>query len=190
MSKQFYILLLCSIVFLPSYGQITDKKIVQQEWNNNHFTSDKVLWENIENMEELVEIQAVFERGDLASLSTYEENLTVFIPMDNALEKLKRKDRKAFLEKTTSTELKDMWKEYIVPGRLDWYAIKRNIENRNGASIFIRTLGKNQLEFILRNGEIYIRDTIGNEAKWVKGDFYHAHGFFHFIDALLFYDIP
>ena len=79
-----------------------------------------------------------------------EENLTIFVPLDTALEKISRKERKAFLESTPKSELKAIWQEYIIPGRLDEYAIIRNIENQGGNSIFVRTLGKHQMEFLLR----------------------------------------
>lgn len=190
MIKYKYILIFISVFSLSTYAQKSNNdKVVQQEWKDSSFSSDKNLMVNIKGVKEIEQILTVFEKGDLDRLSVGEENLTVFIPLDSALDKMKRRDRKAFLENTSKSELIAMWKEYIVPGRLDEYAVKRNIENQGGNSIFVRTLGNNQLEFLLRNQEVYVRDVYGNEAKWVKGNFYHSHGFFHFIDSLLFYDV-
>jgi len=188
--KYVYILLFMSLIPFATYAQQLEKDqmVVEGEWKGSHFSSNKTLMENIKTMEEISQILSVFEKGELEALGVSKENLTVFVPLDVALEKMSRKERKAFLESTPKSELKAMWEEYIVPGRLDEYAIIRNIENQGGQSILVRTLGKNQLEFFLKNGEVYLRDVYGNEAKWVKGDFYHKHGFFHFIDSLLFYE--
>ena len=190
MIKRLYIIVICSIIALPIYAQKpnTDKTVVQQEWGVNKFSSDKTLMENISDVEELKDMLVVFTKGDLATLSESEENLTIFLPMDVALENMRRKERKAFLEKTPKRELLEMWKEYIVPGRIDEHSIKSNIANKNGASVFVRTLGNNQLEFKLKNGEVYIKDAEGHEAKWIKGNFYYSNGFFHFIDGLLNYN--
>lgn len=190
MIKYNYILIFISVLSLSTYAQSNDKNtIVKQEWEETQFRSDKTLLENVKGMKEIDQMLAVFEKGDLDELSVSEKNLTIFIPLDFALDNLNRKDRKAFLENTPKSELVTMWKEYIVPGRMDEYSIKRNIENQGNNSIFVRTLGNNQLEFLLKNGEVYVRDVHGNEAKWVKGDFYHKNGFFHFIDSLLYYNV-
>lgn len=190
MIKKISILLLISVVTFPVYAQKKDKDeiVVEQDWKENHFTSDHTLLENIKDMEEVEQMLSVLVKGDIEELSKSEESLSIFIPLDIALGKLSRKERKAFLEKTPKSELKQMWKEYIIPGRLDAYAIKRNIENKNAGSIFVRTLGSNQLEFTLKDDNVFVRDVHGNEAKLVKGDFYHNHGFFHFIDGLLYLD--
>lgn len=190
MIKKIGILLLVSIVTLPVYAQKKDKNeiVIEQDWKENHFTSNQTLMENIKEVEEVKQMMSVLIKGAIDELSTSEESLSIFIPLDIALDKMSRKERKAFLENTSKSELNQMWKEYIIPGRLDEYAIKRNIENKNAGSIFVRTLGSNQLEFVLKNDEVYVRDVYGNEAKLVKGDFYHNHGFFHFIDNLLYFD--
>ena len=195
MMKYVYILMFMGLLPYATYAQksgedkiIVKRVVVEREWKDSHFSSNKTLMENINEMEEVSQILAVFEKGELEALSVSEKNLTIFVPLDIALEKLSRKERKAFLENTSKSELKAMWQEYIVPGRLDEYAIIRNIENQGGKSIFVRTLGKNELEFFLKNKEVHLRDVYGNEAKWVKGDFYHKHGFFHFIDSFLFYE--
>ncbi|HLS11394.1 MAG TPA: fasciclin domain-containing protein [Flavobacteriaceae bacterium] len=189
MIKYKYILIFISVFSLSTYAQnANNDKAVQQEWRGTHFSSDKSLMGNIKEVKEIEQILTVFEKGNLEELSVAEENLTIFIPLDSALEKMKRRERKAFLENTPKSELIAMWKEYIVPGRIDEHAIKRNIENREGNSIFVRTLGNNQLEFLLKNQEVYVRDAYGKEAKLVKGNFYHNHGFFHFIDNLLYYE--
>ena len=190
MMKYKYVLIFMCVFSFSTYAQKSNDKelVVEQEWGESHFSSNKTLMENIKGMKEVDQIVAVLKKGDLDELSVSEENLTIFIPLDFALEKMKRRDRKTFLENTPKSELVAMWKEYIIPGRLDEYSIKRNIEIQGDNSIFVRTLGVNQLEFILKNGEVYVRDVYGNEAKWVKGDFYHKNGFFHFIDSLLYYD--
>lgn len=190
MIKKINILLLLSVIAFPVYAQKTVKEaiVLEQEWKENHFTSDKTLMENIKDMEEVNQMLSVFMKGGIEEFSASEENLTVFIPLDIALDKMTRKERKVFLENTPKSELEQLWKEYIIPGRLDAYAIKRNIENKNTGSIFVRTLGSNQLEFFLKNNDVFIRDVYGNEAKLVEGDFYHKHGFFHFIDGLLYFE--
>lgn len=190
MIKYNYILIfMCLFTFSISAQNPVDKEIIiEQEWGESHFRSDNSLMENIQEMKEIDQILTIFKKGNVDQLSKEEENLSIFIPLDSALDKMKRKDRKALLENTPKSELIAMWKEYIVPGRLDEYTIKRNIENQGDNSIFVRTLGENQLEFLLKNGEVYVRDIYGNEAKWVKGDFYHKNGFFHFIDGLLYYN--
>lgn len=185
--------MLISVFAFPVYAQKTDKEekddiVIEQDWKESHFTSNQTLIENIKDMEEVKQMMRVFIKGAIEELSTSEESLSILIPLDMALDKMSRKERKAFLENTPNSELKQMWKEYMIPGRLDVYAIKRNIENKNGSSISVRTLGSNQLEFMLKNNEIFVQDVYGNEAKLVKGDFYHKHGFFHFIDGLLYFD--
>lgn len=190
MMKYVYILIFMGVMPFVTNAQQSGKDdiVVEGEWKDSHFSSNKTLMENIIAMEEISQILAVFEKGELEALSVSEENLTIFVPLDTALEKMSRKERKAFLESTPKSELKAIWQEYIIPGRLDEYAIIRNIENQGGNSIFVRTLGKHQMEFFLKNKEVHLRDVYGNEAKWVKGDFYHKHGFFHFIDSVLFYE--
>lgn len=189
MIKKIGILILTSVLTLSVYAQKNAEEVViEQKWQENHFRSDQSLLENLQDVKEMEQMLTVLLKGSIEALSTEEENLSVFLPLDIALEDLSRKQRKAFLEHSSKTELQQMWKEYIVPGHLDEHAIKRHIENKNGASIFVRTLGKNSLEFILKDGDIFIRDVYGNEAKWVKGDFYYTQGYFHFIDNLLFYE--
>src|SRR5690625_7395396 len=102
--------------------------------------------ENIKEVKEIEQILTVFEKGNLEELSVAEENLTIYKPLDSALEKMKRRERKAFLENTPKSELIAMWKEYIVPGRIDEHAIKRNREHGEGYSLFVSTLGNHQLE--------------------------------------------
>lgn len=188
MIKAIKILLLSCIMALPIYAQNTqiEAEVVQQVWNENHFISNQTLVENIKDMAELKQMHEVLIKGYIEELSMSQENLSVFIPLDLAFANMKRKEKNNFLNKTSSEELKIGWKEYIVPGRLDYHATKRNLENKNIGAIFVRTLGSNQLEFILKDDDILIRDVYGNEAKWVKGDFYYANGLFHFIDNLLF----
>lgn len=188
MIKAIKILLLSCMMTLPIYAQTSEigPKVMKQAWNENHFTSNQTLVENIKDMSELKQMHAVLIKGYIEELSMSQESLSVFIPLDLAFANMKRKEKNNFLKKTSSEELKLGWKEYIVPGRLDYHSIKRNLENKKIGSIFVRTLGSNQLEFILKDGDILIRDVYGNEAKWVKGDFYYANGLFHFIDNLLF----
>lgn len=190
MIKKLSILLLLSVLSFHVNAQEKEKEevVLEQDWKENHFSSDKTLIEDIKDMEEVKQMMSVLVKGGLDELSVSEESLSIFIPLDDALTKMTRKERKAFLENTPKSELNQMWKEYIIPGRLDEYAIKRNIENKNAGSILVRTLGSNQLEFILKNDEVYVRDVYGNEAKLVKGDFYHKNGFFHFIDGLLYFN--
>lgn len=190
MKKFAYIIVFIGLMPFTTFAQQLEKDriVVEGEWKDAQFSSDKTLMENIKAMEDISQILSVFEKGELEALSVSEENLTIFVPLDIALEKMSRKERKAFIESSPRSELKAMWQEYIIPGRLDEYAITRNIENQGGKSIFVRTLGKKQMEFFLKNEEVYLRDVYGNEAKWVKGDFYHKYGFFHFIDSILFYE--
>lgn len=188
MKKCMSLFLLGVLIGFPMYAQDSHSasQPVEQVWNANSFSSEKSLLENIKEVEELEELLELIIKGDMQALSLSEEKLSVFIPLDSALDKMKRKQRTAFLNKTTAADLKEYWKEYIVPGRLDLYSIKRNIENNNGNPVYIRTLGEKQLEFALKEDALVLRDLHGNEAKLVKGDFYYSQGFFHFIDKLLY----
>lgn len=190
MIKQIYISLLFIFIAVSAKAQLSveTSKVVEKEWQGHTFSSDQFLLDNLENFNSVEEMITVFKKGELAFLSNNQQNVTVFLPMDSALESMKRREKKKFLEQVSSSDLKNLWKEYIIPGRIDSHSIRRNIENKNGSPIFVRTLGNHQLEFFLKNDELYLKDYQGNESKWIEGDFYFKNGFFHFIDQLLYYE--
>src|SRR5690625_6987110 len=101
MIKYKYILIFISVFSLSTYAQnANNDKGVQQEWRGTHFSSDKSLMGNIKEVKEIEQILTVFAKGNLEELCVAEENHTIFITLDSALEKMKRRERKAFLENT------------------------------------------------------------------------------------------
>lgn len=185
MIKEIKLLLFSCLLAIPIYAQnsTSEIKVVEQVWNKNKFSSDKALLDNIEAIPELEKMLELLIKADIESLSESQARLSFFIPLDSSLDKMKPKARRAFFKNTSKEELNAILKNSIVPARLDSYSIKRNIENNNQLPIIVNTLGNNTLEFALVNNQLVLRDSNGNQAKWIKGDFYYKNGLFHFIEV-------
>jgi hypothetical protein len=85
----------------------------------------------------------------------------------------------------TSNQLEGFFRLYVVPGRLDSYALKTAIE-KNGGPIRLKTVGNEDLGVKEINGELVLFDSNNNVATITSANFYHNQGFFHILDGLIF----
>lgn len=162
----------------------TKKILKAQDKQNNSLSVEKKLVEAIKETKKIEQLWNIYQKADLNAIAKAEEQVTFFLPLDNALEFLSRKERKDFLEKTSSFELKRMFSASAIAGRQDIYAIKKNIELKGG-TIEMRTLSGDKLFFFINNDKLYVKDSFDNLSELVEGDYYHENGFFHFVNDFI-----
>jgi uncharacterized surface protein with fasciclin (FAS1) repeats len=160
----------------------SDDVLVETEWHGVTFSSDKSLLENLAMVPNFAETGLILENFQ-EKLFSEGEMYTVFVSVDSSFKALPEETYKELFG--SGDQLERFFKLYVVPGRLDSYALKTAIEKNNG-SIRLKTLGNEDLGVKEIDGKLVIFDSNQNVAKITDANFYHAQGFFHIIDGLVF----
>ena len=174
-------LLCCSTISAQKYGD-SEGVVVVKEWKGIAFSSEKSLYENVSQSPELKRISAILEALE-SDIFDAEFNGTVFVAVDSSYNSLSEEELEALF--ADRTKLKEFFNYYIVPGRLDAFAIKKAIE-KNGGVAKLKTLSAVNLNVKLENDALLLFDMQKNSARIIATDYYYNSGFFHIVDGLVF----
>lgn len=173
------LLLVCLLAaFTASAQKYTNTKTqtTTKEWKGLTFSSEKSLFQNIENTDAFSKAAPLFKTGVIAD----DAMLTVFVMVNSSFSKLDEKEEKSLFA--------DSWKPFItyhlIPGRVDSNALVKAVANGNGTAYFDTVLGE-RLGVKEVKGNLVLFDTQGNTANIIGQDYYHKNGFFHIVDGLL-----
>ncbi|MAP54688.1 fasciclin domain-containing protein [Altibacter sp.] len=155
---------------------------VKTTWNEVTFDSQKTLSENLALTEEFSETQRILKDVE-AHMLNEDTMVTVFVAEDAAYKALDKNEYKAlFASKNT---MKNFFSYYVVPGRLDATTLRLAI-SKNGGTAYLNTINGEQLGVKERDGKVIVFDKNGNTATITASNFYHANGFFHILNGLVF----
>jgi uncharacterized surface protein with fasciclin (FAS1) repeats len=173
------LLLICLLVaFAASAQKYTNTKTqtTTKEWKGLMFSSEKSIFQNIENIDEFSKAAPLFKDGVIAD----DAMITAFVMVDNSFIKLDEEKEKSLFA--------DSWKSFVtyhlIPGRVDSNSLVKAVANGNGTAYFNTVLGQ-RLGVKEVGGELVLFDGQGNTATIIAKDYYHKNGFFHIVDGLL-----
>jgi len=173
------LLLICFIATITASAQKytnTKTQITTKEWKGLSFSSEKSIFQNIQNADSFSKAAPLFKTGVIAD----DAMLTAFVMVDNSFSTLEEDEEKSLFANS--------WKSFItyhlIPGRVDSNALTKAVANGNGTAFFDTVLGQ-RLGVKEVNGKLVLFDGQGNTANIIGKDYYHKNGFFHIVDGLL-----
>tara|TARA_R100000935_G_scaffold21876_4_gene40505 strand:+ start:53803 stop:54357 length:555 start_codon:yes stop_codon:yes gene_type:complete len=173
------ILLVCLFAAFTASAQKytnTTTQTTTKEWKGLTFSSEKSIFQNIENTDQFSKAAPLFKKDVIAE----DAMLTAFVMIDNSFSKLDEDEEKSLFA--------DSWKSFVtyhlIPGRVDSNALSKAVANGNGTAYFNTILGQ-RLGVKEVAGKLVLFDGQGNTANIIAEDFYHKNGFYHIIDGLL-----
>lgn len=164
----------------------TDSEEIKQEWNGHQFSSHKTLKENLKNIPEMSFMNAVLAQPAVQKIFENKEMVTVFVISDKALKHMKKEEKNSFIN--NSSQIQNLIKNLTIPGRIDKNGLVVAVE-KNGGMARIATVGQEDIQIEMQNGELVLKDNSGKTATISQFNFYHQKGLFHIIDELIFNDI-
>lgn len=174
-----FILIVCLLAGFTAAAQKytnTKTQTTTKEWKGLSFSSEKSIFQNIENADTFSKAAPLFKDGVIAD----DAMLTAFVMVDNSFIKLEEDEEKSLFS--------DSWKSFVtyhlIPGRVDSNSLVKAVANGNGIAYFDTVLGQ-RLGVKEVEGTLVLFDGQGNTATIIAKDFYHKNGFFHIVDGLL-----
>ncbi|WP_432411255.1 fasciclin domain-containing protein [Rasiella sp. SM2506] len=171
--------LVCVLVAFTASAQKytnTNTQITTKEWKGLTYSSEKSLFQNIENTTEFSKVAPLFKTGVIAD----DAMLTAFVMVNNSFSNLDEAKEKSLFA--------DSWKPFItyhlIPGRVDSYSLVKAVANGKGTAYFNTILGQ-RLGVKEVAGKLVLFDGQGNTATIIAKDYVHKNGFFHIVDGLL-----
>ncbi|MAZ72245.1 MAG: hypothetical protein CMC70_03770 [Flavobacteriaceae bacterium] len=173
------LLLVCLLtVFTVSAQKYTNTQTqpTTKEWKGLTFSSEKSIFQNIENADEFSKAWPLFKDGVIAE----DAMLTAFVMVNSSFNELTKDEEESLFA--------DSWKPFVtyhlIPGRVDSNALVKAVANGNGTAYFDTVLGQ-RLGVKEVNGKLVLFDGQGNTAEIIASDYYHKNGFFHVVNGLL-----
>ncbi len=173
------LLIVCILAAFTASAQKYTNTLTQtttKEWKGLTFSSEKSLFQNIENANAFSKAAPLFKEGVIAD----DAMLTAFIMVDNSFSKLDENEEKLLFANS--------WKSFVtyhlIPGRVDSNSLVKAVANGNGIAYFDTILGQ-RLGVKEAEGKLVLFDGNGNTANIIAKDYYHKNGFFHIVDGLL-----
>ncbi|MBT0608641.1 fasciclin domain-containing protein [Aequorivita echinoideorum] len=179
----FVVITLVTLSVTAQKYKTTDMQTVTDQWNENIFTSDKTIAENISEAPELTILaKAMKDNAALQAALEKEEMVTIFITKDSAFANLPEKTRDSISENPIL--MASMVKFQTIPGRMDSYAIKDAVE-KNGGLAYFSNLNGSRIGIKEVGGKLYLIDEENRTALLSGVNFYHKNGFFHIVDGVV-----
>ncbi len=154
----------------------TNTQTTTKDWKGLTFTSEKSLFQNIENVDEFSKVAPLFKNGVIAD----DAMLTAFVMVNNSFSDLDEEKEESLFA--------NAWKPFItyhlIPGRVDSNSLVKAVANGSGTAYFNTILGQ-RLGVKEVAGKLVLFDEQGNTANIIAQDYYHKNGFFHIVDGLL-----
>ena len=163
----------------------TKQNVVEKQWNESTFTSEKTFFENIENASELSYISGLLKDEDFRITLETNEMITIFAPVDRSLMNFPVQKRDSILNYNNGSIMKSMLKFHIIPGRIDSHVIEKALEVNDGL-VYYATLSGEKLGVKKINGDLVLFDSMNNIAVIRETDFYHSKGLFHIVEGMVF----
>jgi uncharacterized surface protein with fasciclin (FAS1) repeats len=166
-------------VFTASAQKYTDTTVQTntKEWQGLMFSSEKSIFQNIENVDVFSKAAPLFDNGIIAD----DAMLTAFIMTNSSFSKLKDEEQESLFTKAA----KPFITYHFIPGRVDSHSLEKAVENGGGTAFFNTVLGERLGVKKMDDGALVLFDSKGNTATIIATDYYHKNGFFHIVDGLL-----
>jgi len=145
----------------------------------------KNIVENAINSADHTTLVAAVKAAGLVETLQGDGPFTVFAPVNDAFENLPDGTVETLLKPENKKALQGVLTYHVIPGNLDFDALKKAIK-KGGGKATLKTVSGETLTFIM-NGEknIQIKDSQGNKADISVYDVYQSNGVIHVIDAVL-----
>ncbi len=179
------------LLFVATYSSLaTAQKYLNKEmpeitaeWNGNFFVSTKTLKDNLQGAPQFSILSSILEDKALTESMDQPEMFTAFVFTDSSFNGLEKKTKDSILN--NKPLLVSMVKYLVVPGRIDEYGLRKEINKRNGM-VFLRTLTGQNIGANIHDDKLYLIDSEGNTALVTASNYYHKKGFFHIVEGLVF----
>lgn len=145
----------------------------------------KNIVENALNSADHTTLVAAVKAADLVETLQGDGPFTVFAPVNDAFENLPDGTVETLLKPENKKALQGVLTYHVIPGNLDFDALKKAIK-KGGGKATLKTVNGETLTFMM-NGDrnIQIKDSKGNKADIIVYDVYQSNGVIHVIDAVL-----
>ena len=145
----------------------------------------KNIVENAVNSADHTTLVAAVKAAGLVETLQGDGPFTVFAPVNDAFENLPDGTVETLLKPENKKALQGVLTYHVIPGNLDFDALKKAIK-KGGGKATLKTVNGETLTFMM-NGEknIQIKDSKGNKADISVYDVYQSNGVIHVIDAVL-----
>jgi uncharacterized surface protein with fasciclin (FAS1) repeats len=145
----------------------------------------KNIVENAINSADHTTLVAAVKAAGLVETLQGDGPFTVFAPVNDAFENLPGGTVETLLKPENKKALQGVLTYHVVPGNLDFDALKKAIK-KGGGKATLKTVNGETLTFMM-NGDrnIQIKDSKGNKADITVYDVYQSNGVIHVIDAVL-----
>lgn len=123
--------------------------------------------------------------AELTDLLSKEQGpFTIFAPTTTAFDNVPEDKMNVYLSPKNRKDLITLLKTHIVEGSIDSASLLQSIKSNGGKYEFQNLTGETLLA-TLKNGDIFIEDSLGYKAKIGKSDINGANGVVHIIHTVL-----
>lgn len=117
-------------------------------------------------------------------LSNEQGPFTILAPTTEAFDNVPEDKMNVYFSLKNRKDLTTLLKVHIVEGRINSTSMLQSIKS-NGGKYELQNLNGETLLATLKNGDIFIEDSIGNKARIGKSDINGTNGVVHILDAVL-----
>jgi len=145
----------------------------------------KNIVENAVNSADHTTLVAAVKAAGLVETLQGDGPFTVFAPVNDAFENLPEGTVESLLKPENKQALQGVLTYHVIPGKLDFDALKKAIK-KGGGKASLKTVNGETLTFMM-NGDrnIQVTDAKGSKADITVYDVYQSNGVIHVIDAVL-----
>lgn len=117
-------------------------------------------------------------------LSNEQGPFTILAPTTEAFDNVPEDKMNVYFSPKNRKDFTTLLKVHIVEGRINSTSMLQSIKS-NGGKYELQNLNGETLLATLKNGDIFIEDSIGNKARIGKSDINGTNGVVHILDAVL-----
>lgn len=145
----------------------------------------KNIVENAVNSKDHTTLVAAVKAAGLVETLTGKGPFTVFAPVNDAFENLPAGTVETLLKPENKEKLIAILTYHVVPGNLDFKALKALIKKGNGVAELTTVAGDKLWAVMNGENNIMIKDNNGNIANITVTDVTQSNGVIHVIDAIM-----
>jgi uncharacterized surface protein with fasciclin (FAS1) repeats len=144
----------------------------------------KNIIENAVNSKDHTTLVAAVKAADLVETLSGKGPFTVFAPVNKAFDALPKGTVESLLKPENKAKLQAVLTYHVIPGKLNAKDVLDAIKKGNGKTE-LKTVNGSVLTFMLKNGEVKVKDAAGNVATVTIADVNQSNGVIHVIDTVL-----
>ncbi len=170
------------MVSSPVFAQMSKEKTV--EVGGAAMYPSKNIVENAVNSKDHTTLVAAVKAAGLVETLQSDGPFTVFAPTNAAFDKLPEGTVETLLEKKNLKTLQTVLTYHVLAGKFNAKDVMQNIKKNDG-KVAMKTVSGGTLTFWEKDGDIYVRDENGNDAKVTIADVNQSNGVIHVINKVL-----